>query len=148
MNGIPTTAELQSLTKPYLDLILANLGTSVGIVRPVAPVAPTVPTTRDGWGKPTGAASPSAPATTEQLVTGFLYQLEDDTRVRAGSEGGNIAIPDWELILGIEAPVGTPGFTIRYRNFTYLPIGLAEDLGNQGIAWRVRLRAPDLRGAQ
>ena len=140
---IPNTAELQALTRPYLDLIIKQLGTTVEIVRTVTdPIQ--APSLGDEWGRPID--NPVTPNEIAVNETCYIYQLPEETRVNFTSAGGSITIPDWEAIFRITAPIAVPGFKIRYQNRIFTPVNPAEDMGNQGIGWRVRLLSPEQRG--
>ncbi len=79
-------------------------------------------------------------------VRGILYQLDAQ---EAGARGAQVGVPLWEAILPWYAPVREPGFTIeRLVNGVtevFNPIGVAQDYGDQGVAWSLTLSAPDRR---
>ncbi len=139
--GIPNTEAIRAMATPYYNATIDQLGKTVEIIRPPF-VAPTSSTEVDEWGKPTVVTVTPEPIE----VQAYIYQLPEEARANFVSPGSDQTIPDWEALFKITAPVDVPGFTVRYRGVNYIPTSDAEDMGEQGIGWRVRLQSPEARG--
>ena len=63
------------------------------------------------------------------------------------AEGAETAVPTWELILPITAPVSTPGWRYEDPEVTIRPVGVAADEGDVGLIWHVYGDAPGERHA-
>ena len=143
---IPSTADLQQLTRPVLDQVFAALGHTITVFpaagrsgpgpgdvgpdgNPVAlPGGPVVP--------PVGTAYP-----------GYAYQIPASKRGQYGALGADLAQPLWEVLIRYDAPLDTPGFSLSAQGVglpdavALKPIQDADNAGSQRVLWTILCHA-------
>lgn len=153
MSALPTTADLQALTRPELDEVFAALGQTVLVSR-VQPGTgdPPPPEEIDEHGNVILPEPVTPPGTLPGAAyPAFVYQVPSEQRARYGSIGADVGVPLWEALIHHSAALDAPGFTLTVQGGEFIkplpltPIEDAEDIGTQGLCWRVTCRAQRAR---
>lgn len=138
-----TTAELQDLTLPVLDQVVAALGRDLVIVRLGTP---------SGSYDDDGRREAGSGSETRLPRRGLLMPAEERV-VRAAADAG-LPVPRFVALLPYSAPGPTAlsprlptdlaqtGFVVEDGGQQYYPTADARNEGNQGVLWVVPLGAP------
>ena len=143
---IPSTADLQTLTRPVIEQVFAQLGHTITVFPAAGRTGPG-PGDVDRNGNPVSSPSnpPTLPAGT--AYPGYAYQVPASKRGSYGALGADLAQPLWEVLIRYDAPLDTPGFSLSAQGVglpdpvALKPIQDADNLGAQRVAWMILCHA-------